>query len=247
LRYGVAHLGDSYDGSPRERVARRLLWAERAMRSVTDATRCSSYTRGMLVDIVVFDGVDELDALGPLEILRRAQQATDDFSVRLVTHSGNDSVRGACGLTFSVDAPFTPGEAEIVIVAGGGWNAHAKQGAWAEYQRGELMPLLVAAASSASVIVGVCTGTMLWAHACVITGRRASTHHSALEELAELGVEVVPERVVDDGDLITCGGVTSGLDLALWLVARELNDVLAQQIAKGIEYKWFRPNRQQLA
>jgi transcriptional regulator GlxA family with amidase domain len=201
----------------------------------------------MLVDIVVFDGVDELDALGPLEILRRAGQASDDVAVRLVTHCGRDSVRGACGLTFGVDAPFTPGEADAVVLAGGGWNAHARQGAWAEYQSGELMPLLVNAASSASLIAGVCTGTMLWAHAGVITGRRASTHHSALDELAELGVDVVPERVVDDGDLITCGGVTSGLDLALWIVARELNDVLAQHIAKGIEYKWFRPTTQQLA
>lgn len=201
----------------------------------------------MFVDIVVFDGVDELDALGPLEILRRAGQETNDISARLVAHGGRDSVRGAYGLTFALDAPFTPGEAEVVIVAGGGWNAHAKHGAWAEYQKGELMPLLVSAASTASIIAGVCTGTMLWAHAGVITGRRASTHHSALDELAELGVEVVPERVVDDGDLITCGGVTSGLDLALWLVARERNDVLAQKISKGIEYKWFRPNRPQPA
>ena len=154
-----------------------------------------------------------------------------------------DRVRGACGLSFSVDAPFIPGEAEIVIVAGGGWNAHAKRGAWAEYQTGELMPLLVAAASSA----GDLSRASVRARCCgltrvSITGRRASTHHSALEELAELGVEVVPERVVDDGDLITCGGVTSGLDLAFWLVARELNDVLAQQISKAMEYKWFRPN-----
>jgi transcriptional regulator GlxA family with amidase domain len=201
----------------------------------------------MLVDIVVFDGVDELDALGPLEILRRAQQVTDNFSVRLVNHRGSDSVQGSCGLTFGVDATFTPGEADVVIVAGGGWNAHATHGAWAEYQNGALIPLLVSASSTASVIAGVCTGTMLWAHAGVITGRRASTHHSAFEELADLGVEVVAERVVDDGDLITCGGVTSGLDLALWIVARELNDVLAQQIAKGIEYKWFRPNTPQLA
>ncbi len=201
----------------------------------------------MLVDMVVFDGVDELDALGPLEILRRAAQVTNDVNVRLVTHAGGDSIRGACGLTFGIDAPFVPGDAEIVIVAGGGWNAHAKQGAWAEYQRGELMPLLESAASSARVIAGVCTGTMLWAHAGVITGRRASTHHSALEELADLGVEVVPERVVDDGDLVTCGGVTSGLDLALWLVARELNEVLAQQISKSMEYKWFRPNRHEPA
>jgi len=52
-------------------------------------------------------------------------------------------------------------------------------------------------------MAGVCTGTMLWAHAGVITGRRANTHYTAHEELAELGVVVVPDRVVDDGDLVT--------------------------------------------
>lgn len=201
----------------------------------------------MRADIVVFDGVDELDALGPLEVLRRAQDLTTDFEVRLVTHTGQDSVRGASGLVFSTDAVFHPGEAEIVIVSGGGWSAKVKHGAWAEYQHGALAPMLVQASTSALVIAGVCTGTMIWAHAGVITGRRANTHHSATEELSELGVEVVPERVVDDGDLITCGGVTSGLDLALWLVARELSDILAQQISKSLEYKWFRPNRHELA
>ena len=201
------------------------------------------YTQDMLADIVVFDGLDELDALGPYEILRRAGQLSIDFSVRLVTHTGQRSVCAASGLTFETDGTFIPGEAEMVIVAGGGWNARSKQGAWAEYQQGELAPLLVEAAKSATVMAGVCTGTMLWAHAGVITGRRANTHYTAHEELAELGVVVVPDRVVDDGDLVTSGGVTSGLDLALWLVARELSDLLAQQIAKSIEYKWFRPNR----
>ena len=197
----------------------------------------------MLADIVVFDGLDELDAIGPLEVLRTAQLLDEDFRVRLVTYTGRFSVRGAGGLTFEVDAPFTPGEADVILFAGGGWNARSKSGAWAEYQRGEITPLLVQASSRSSVLCGICTGTMLWAHAGVIDGRRASTHHSAMAELGELGVNVVPERVVDDGNLITSGGVTSGIDLALWLVARELKEVLAQQIAKTIEYKWFRPNR----
>jgi len=201
------------------------------------------YTQVMLADIVVFDGLDELDALGPFEILRRAGQLSIDFSVRLVAHTGQDTVCAASGLTFATDGRFVPGEADVVIVAGGGWNARSKQGAWAEYQKGELAPLLVEAARSATVIAGVCTGTMLWAHAGVLNGRRANTHHTAHAELADLGVVVVPDRVVDDGDVITSGGVTSGLDLALWLVARELSELLAQQIAKSIEYKWFRPNR----
>jgi transcriptional regulator GlxA family with amidase domain len=197
----------------------------------------------MLADIVVFDGVVEMDALGPLEVLRRAQDLDSDFSVRLVCHTDQTAVRGAGGLSFGVDGAFNPGEADIVIVAGGGWSARAKAGAWAECQRGTLPSLLGESARSATLMAGVCTGTMLWAHAGVLTGRRANTHHSAHDELTELGVIVVPERVVDDGDIVTSGGVTSGIDLALWIVARELSDLLAQQIAKNIEYKWYRPNR----
>jgi transcriptional regulator GlxA family with amidase domain len=82
---------------------------------------------------------------------------------------------------------------------------------------------------------------MLLAHAGLVRGRRASTHHSALGELSALGVAVVADRVVDDGDLVTCGGVTSGIDLALWLVERELGAELAEQISQVIEYRWFRP------
>ncbi len=201
----------------------------------------------MLADIVVFDGVVEMDALGPLEVLRRAQELDDDFSVRVVGPGDQRSVRGAGGLTFATDGVFTPGEANIVIVAGGGWSARSKVGAWAECQKGDLLHLLAASSATCAVMAGVCTGTMLWAHAGIIAGRRANTHHAAHEELSELGVIVVPERVVDDGDLVTSGGVTSGIDLALWLVARELNDLLAQHIAKNIEYKWFRPSRPLIA
>jgi transcriptional regulator GlxA family with amidase domain len=110
-----------------------------------------------------------------------------------------------------------------------------------EHVRGELKPLLVIAAANARIMAGVCTGTMLLAHAGVIGGRRAGTHHSALGELAALGVEVVADRVVDDGDLVTGGGVTSEIDLALWLVERGLGAELAEQISTVIEYPWFRP------
>jgi len=55
------------------------------------------YTQDMLADIVVFDGLDELDALGPYEILRRADNSGIDFSVRLVTHTGQRSVCAASG------------------------------------------------------------------------------------------------------------------------------------------------------
>ncbi|WP_281356669.1 DJ-1/PfpI family protein [Amycolatopsis anabasis] len=77
----------------------------------------------------------------------------------------------------------------------------------------------------------------------MVTGRRANTHHSAVAELAELGAEVVPERVVDDGDLITSGGVTSGIDLALWLVERFAGAELAAAVTENLEYPRFTPAR----
>ena len=84
---------------------------------------------------------------------------------------------------------------------------------------------------------------MLWAHAGLISGRRATTHHNAVAELAAFGVEVVNQRVVDDGDLVTCGGITSGIDMALWLVERELDAELAAAIATELEYERHRPLR----
>jgi putative intracellular protease/amidase len=91
----------------------------------------ATYNRGMLVDIIVYDGLDEMDALGPLEVLRKVQALRDDFTVRLVSPTGQKKVRGAAGLVFSTDGAFEPTGAEIVVVPGGGWVARAPVGAWA--------------------------------------------------------------------------------------------------------------------
>ncbi len=193
----------------------------------------------MRVDIVVFDGVDELDALGPLEVFRRAGKAGGGITVRLVTRVVQEVVRGAHGLVFSADAVYQPG-ADILLVPGGGWSGRADVGAWGEVQRGHWLPLLAEARATSACLAGVCTGTMLLAHAGLVEGRRASTHHLALDDLRAAGAVVVAERVVDDGDLVTCGGITSGLDLALWLVEREVSAAVADEVAAGIEYRRYR-------
>jgi transcriptional regulator GlxA family with amidase domain len=195
----------------------------------------------VIVDILVFDGLDEMDALAPLEVLRKAQHSRADLTARLVTQRVQERVRGGGGLVFEPDGVFVPGEADILIVSGGGWAARAPEGAWAEVQRGDLTPLLVEARESSAILAGVCTGTMILAHAGVIGARRATTHHLAHDELSALGAQVIADRVVDDGDLVTSGGVTSGIDLALWLVEREVDPGLAERIAVNIEYPRFRP------
>jgi transcriptional regulator GlxA family with amidase domain len=194
----------------------------------------------MLIDLVVYDGVDELDVVGPLEVLRRADEAGAGFDVRLVTREPVEVVTGAVGLRFCPDAVFEA-DAEIVVVPGGGWAARAGRGAWHEARQGDLPRLLASAAREGVIMAGVCTGTMLLAHAGVVGARRASTHHSAHGDLAALGATVVADRVTDDGDLITSGGVTSGLDLACWLVERFASRDLADAIARAIDYPRFRP------
>ncbi len=87
-----------------------------------------------------------------------------------------------------------------------------------------------------ATVATVCTGGMLAAAAGLANGRPATTHHAALDELRAGGADVVAARVVDDGDLVTAGGVTSGIDLALWLLERELGAAVADAVAEEIEY-----------
>ncbi|MDA8301569.1 MAG: DJ-1/PfpI family protein [Actinomycetota bacterium] len=192
-------------------------------------------------DIVLFEGVDELDVVGPFEVLRRAEALGAGLAVRLCSRAGTGPVRGAFGLVFQPDCEFVPGAAGVVVVPGGGWVARADVGAWAEVKRGDWPRLLSESASAGSVIVGICTGAMLLAHAGLLQAHRATTHHDAQADLAMLGVEVVSQRVVDEGPVVTSGGVTSGMDLALWLVSRYFGESLAGVVADGLEYPWAAP------
>lgn len=181
------------------------------------------------IDIVAFDGMDELDAVGPLEVLRRA-----DFDVNLV--SFEPSVTCAHGLTITADGkPRT--DAELVIFPGGGWVSRAPRGVRAEVDGGRWIPLIEDAKARGAILGSVCTGAMILAGAGVLRGRRATTHHGAWADLEDAGAKLVPERVVDDGDVITAGGVTSGIDLGLWLVERFAGRELAESIASDLEYR----------
>jgi transcriptional regulator GlxA family with amidase domain len=77
---------------------------------------------------------------------------------------------------------------------------------------------------------------MLASAAGLTRGRPAVTHHDAVEDLRASGAEVVEARVVDDGDLVTAGGVTAGIDMALWLVERHFGADLAARVAAEIEH-----------
>ncbi len=188
------------------------------------------------IDIVVYDGIDELDAVGPLEVLRSAIADGADLDVRLVTRLPARQITGSFGLRIEPDGLFEPGAAGAVVVPGGGWADRADRGTWGEVKRGDLAPMLSTCAEEGALMASVCTGAMLLAHAGVIGDRPATTHHAARPALFETGAQVLDERVVDDGDLITAAGVTSGIDLALHLVERLVGPAAAEKAAVRMEH-----------
>jgi transcriptional regulator GlxA family with amidase domain len=104
---------------------------------------------------------------------------------------------------------------DLVIVSGGGWASKVPDSAWGEVRRGVIPAAIADRHARGSRIAGVCTGAMLIAASGILRGRPAVTHRSALNDLADFGVDVRPAaRVVDDDDVLTSGGVTSGIDLA---------------------------------
>jgi transcriptional regulator GlxA family with amidase domain len=182
------------------------------------------------IDIVLFAGFDELDALGPYEVLHNG-----GLDARLVTLDGAGPVTGSHGAALGVHGALGD-DADLVLVPGGGWNDRAPAGAWAEVQDGALTRRLAELHAAGMPMAAVCTGAMLLAAAGITAGRPATTHHGAVGALRETGAVVVDARVVDDGDLLTAGGVTSGLDLALHLVERHRGPEAAELVAREMEY-----------
>jgi transcriptional regulator GlxA family with amidase domain len=186
----------------------------------------------MEVQIVVFDGFDELDVFGLYEPFKMA-----GFETRLVTLEAKEFVTAAHGLKVGVDGQIDRTRLPAILcVPGGGWLTRAARGALYESERGEILTVIKDFHKSGVTIAAVCTGTLLVGKAGLLTGRPAITNHGALDNLRACGAKIAFARVVDDGDIVTAGGVTSSLDLALWLIERFASQKAATEISMQLEY-----------
>jgi transcriptional regulator GlxA family with amidase domain len=190
--------------------------------------------------VIVFEGVDELDAVGPYEVLANAAVAVPELRVELVTLAPSERVTGSHGLVLQPRG-ILGDQRDLVVVPGGGWNDRAAAGAYAETVRGELPRALARLHGGGAVLASVCTGAMILAAAGLLRDRPVTTHHRAHADLRDAGARVVEARVVDDGDIVTAGGVTSGIDLGLWIVERWWGRGLADAIAGEMEHQRVLP------
>lgn len=187
------------------------------------------------VEVLFFDGAEELDVVGPWEVLRLWQQLRQGaVEVSSVSPDGS-AVRCAHGLVVSVDRALgVRGEPDLLVLPGG-------PGARLLSKDRTHLELLRRFAAADTLTASVCTGAEILAAAGLLDGRRATTHWSALETLQERypAVEVLPDvRWVDAGAVVTAAGVSAGIDMALHLVARLGSADVAEQVARVMEYPW---------
>ena len=186
------------------------------------------------IGILLFSDVEELDAVGPWEVLSYWSRnfPDDGYAVSCLSRAGG-LVQCAKGLV--VQAHYSYADApplEVLLYPGGqGTRSHLRDDVqldWVRRQRADV-PLLTS----------VCTGSLVYAAAGLLSHRPATTHWASLDKLAELDptIDVRPdERFVDDGDIVTSAGISAGIDMALHLVARLAGVQRARQVRRGIQY-----------
>jgi len=186
------------------------------------------------IGILLFDGVEELDAVGPYEVLAHWAQGypQDGTAVSTLSFDGSP-VRAAKGLTMTPDYSYAEAPAlDVLVYPGGqGTRAHIVDDAQLDWVRAQR--------ATVPLMTSVCTGALVYAAAGLLAGRPATTYWECLGLLSELdpSIELRPDaRFVDDGDIVTSAGVSAGIDMALHLVARLASEDRARQVRKGIQY-----------
>jgi cyclohexyl-isocyanide hydratase len=175
--------------------------------------------------MLVFPNLTQLDLTGPYEVLARLPGAES----RLVWKT-LDPVRSDNGLTILPDTTLAACPAlDLVLVPGGpGINPLLEDA--------EVLAFVRRMAAAARWVVGICTGSLVLGAAGLLRGRRAGTHWQSRDLLRAFGAEPVAERVVVDGNLVTGGGVTAGIDVALTVAAEIAGRATAEAIQLAIEY-----------
>ncbi|MBB5874389.1 transcriptional regulator GlxA family with amidase domain [Allocatelliglobosispora scoriae] len=202
----------------------------------------------MHAQIVLFDGFDPLDVIAPFEVLAAGSDAVGgELVVELVTAEGPRAVvSGTRGLTLTATARLDPAKPGYVLVPGvsGPVVGDPDEGVatipvlLARFGETDAVPLVREALRNPAVTVAtVCGGSLALAMAGLIENRHAVTHVLGMEVLAATGVHTVSARVVDDGELISAAGVTSGLDLGLHILEREFGPRVAHAVETLFEYE----------
>ncbi len=200
-------------------------------------------TQPQRVGILIFDDVEVLDFCGPFEVFSMARAGTGDptapglFQVQTVAQERRTiTCRG--GLLVEPHLAITDADAvrpfDILLVPGG-------RGTRREQDNEPLLDWIVAQDRGTTLTTSVCTGAFLLAKRGLLDGKQATTHWASVAWMRETypAITILDDaRYVDAGRIVTSAGVSAGIDMSLYLVARLHGEAVARQTARQMEYDW---------
>lgn len=185
----------------------------------------------MNIGIVIFEEAEELDFVGPWEMLSMWGTHAGGPKERLIIAQSVAPVTCAKGLVIVPNTSFAQcPNLDILIIPGG-------QGTRREVENVALISFIKEQAKHCKAVLSVCTGSFLLHRAGLLTEKRATTHWNSLDRLKVLGdVDVVEERFVSDGNIWTSAGVSAGTDMALAFIASFAGEEAAAKTQAAAEY-----------
>ena len=184
----------------------------------------------LTVGILLFSQVEELDFVGPFEILSYINKIRPESTKVLLIAESAEPVKAFNGMKIIPDVTMATCPQLDILVAPGG------KGRYAAMKNTAIKEFIQQQAQKAKYITSVCTGAFLLAEAGLLKNKRATTYHTAFAELAAYSVEVLAQKVVREDNIITAAGVSSGIELGLYILREEFGAAVAQEAADKIEY-----------
>lgn len=185
----------------------------------------------MKFGVLVFDGVEELDFVGPWEILKIWSKVAGGPEDCFIIAESKSPITCARGLSINPHISFEDSpKLDYLLVPGG-------RGTRKEVENRSLLAFVERQAKGCQAVLSVCTGSFILHAAGLLSGKKATTHWASLERLRALGdVKVLEKRFVEDGSIWTSAGISAGMDLMLAFIARTSGEDAAGEVQFSAEY-----------
>ncbi len=187
------------------------------------------------VGILLFDDVEVLDFAGPFEVfsVTARENGTKPFEVSTISQEGQ-MITARNGLRVQPDYSFKTAPKVDILIVPGGYGARER-----EVHNDTLVNWIAAQMANVQLMTSVCTGAFLLGKAGLLQGKKATTHWASLERLQQEFPEIKVQqgvKFVDEGNIITSGGISAGINMSFHIVKRLLGPEIARQTAKRMEY-----------
>ncbi|WP_407669352.1 DJ-1/PfpI family protein [Paraglaciecola hydrolytica] len=195
------------------------------------------------IGIYIYEDAEVLDFSGPFEVFTTASRVSKNglFEVFLIAET-TEIVKARAGYKVVPDYGFSDHPVvDVLIVVGGD---HSR-----EIHKTQVIEWIALQAQQCSLVASVCTGAFLLAQAQVITDQQVTTHWEDLADLKQSfpALDVVSDvRWVDQGNIVTSGGISAGIDMSLHLVSKLHSEALAQRTAKQMEFLWLKNDQEKV-